>query len=120
MERQRIAFVEDRKIAIVAERVTSWRRIRAHAEWNVLTHGQRARVAEQRRDPLAHLVRGLVGERNRQHLARRRLALGQDVGDTISDHAGLAGAGAGENQNRAVGGEYRGALLRIQIVEIHR
>ncbi len=78
------------------------------------------RVAEQHGDPLAHLGCRLVGERNRHHLAGVRLALGQQVGDTVSDRAGLAGAGARENQNGAVAGEHRGALGRIQIVERNR
>ena len=85
----------------------------------MLTHGSASVVADQCRDTLAHLVGGLVGERHREQLARRRLALGQDVGDTIGQHASLARAGAGQDQDRAVGREHSGALFRIQIVEIH-
>ncbi|HLX36254.1 MAG TPA: hypothetical protein VKR29_00585 [Candidatus Binataceae bacterium] len=68
---------------------------------------------DQRRNSLAHLGRGLVGERDREDLARVGVALAEQVGDTICDRAGLAGAGPRENQNRAVGREHRGALLGI-------
>jgi hypothetical protein len=78
------------------------------------------RAAHQRRDPLAHLARGLVGERHRQRLLGNGLALGQEVGDTVREDAGLARAGAGQDQDRAVGCEHGGALRGIQVVEIHR
>ena len=85
----------------------------------MLTHGSADAVADQRRDALAHLARGLVGEGDREHLARIDVALAEQVGDTIGDRAGLARAGAGEDKNRTVGREHRGALFSIQNVEIH-
>ena len=116
---QRITFVENRKIAIVAERVTFLAQDSRARRMKRADPRQRRVVADQSRDPLAHLGGGLVGERDREHLERRRLALGQDVGDTVGQRAGLARARAGENENRAVGREHSGALFRIQFVEIH-
>ena len=116
---ERITFVENRKIAIVAERVAFLAQDSRAGRMKRADPRLRRVVADQRRDPLAHLAGGLVGERDRQHLEWRRLALGQDVGDTVGQHAGLARAGAGQDEDRAVGGEHRGALFRIQFVEIH-
>ena len=116
---QRIAFVEDREIAIVAERVTFLAQDSRARGMKGADPRQARVVADQRRDPLAHLVGGLVGEGDRQHLGGRRLALGQDVGDTVGQHAGLARARAGEDEDRAVGREHSGALFGIQIVELH-
>ena len=49
-----------------------------------------------------------------------RAALAQDVGDPRGQHAGLAGAGAGQHQNRAVQRLDRIALFGIEAVEILR
>ena len=48
----------------------SARRIRTHIEWNVDTHIARARGPTRCGDPLLHLAGGLVGEGDRQDLAR--------------------------------------------------
>ena len=76
------------------------------------------RAAQQVADALPHLLRGLVGERHRQHLARCRLALQQDMGEARRQHAGLAGAGAGQHQHGAVHGLHRFALLGVQAGEV--
>ena len=52
-------------------RGASRRSSRAHSEWNVESQMPLHVVAQQRLDALAHLARGLVGERDRQHLVRR-------------------------------------------------
>ena len=46
--------------------------------------------ADQQGDPVAHLARGLVGERDGQDLVGRRRPRGQQVGDPMGEHAGLA------------------------------
>jgi hypothetical protein len=68
-------------------------------------------------DALLHLGRRLVGEREGQDLAGTRLALGDEMGDAAGDDGGLAGAGAGDDQQRAriMGGGL--ALLVIEAVE---
>ena len=47
--------------------------MRAQAEWKVITHIARVRAADEQLDALAHLLRGLVGERDREDLVRARL-----------------------------------------------
>ena len=59
--------------------------------------------AEQRADALAHLLGGLVGEGDRQHLARAREAAADQVRDAVRDDAGLAGPRAREDQQGPVG-----------------
>ena len=74
-------------------------------------------VADQRRDPLAHLLRRLVGEGDREHLIGLGMPVADEVGDPVGDDARLAGARAGENQQRPVEMQRRFALFGIQLVE---
>jgi len=70
--------------------------------------------AEQERDALAHLLSGLVGERDGQDLAGPR-ALGVDQpGDPVGQHAGLARARAREDQQRPARVRDGLALGRVQ------
>ena len=69
---------------------------------------------------VAHLARRLVGEGDGQDLRRARRGRGEDMGDTRGQHAGLAGAGAGQHQHRAVERLDRLALLGIEPGEIGR
>ena len=64
---------------------------------------------------LAHLVGGLVGECHRQDLPRWHAATRDQVGDASRDDAGLAGPGAGQDQERAVAVLHRLSLRRIEI-----
>ena len=59
--------------------------------------------AEQRLDARAHLLRGLVGEGDRQDAIRRADVAADEVGDAVRDDARLARARAREDQERAVG-----------------
>ena len=70
--------------------------------------------AEQRLDPRAHFLGGLVRERDGQHFMRLCVAVADQVGDAAGDDARLAGAGAGEDQQRSVEVQDRFALLRVQ------
>ena len=83
--------------------------------WHAL-HG----LAEHLAEPQLHLARRLVGEGHRQDFVRPRPALAQDVGDARGQHAGLAGAGAGQHQHGAVQRLDRFALLGIEAGEILR
>ena len=60
-------------------------------------------LRHQLADPLLHFARGLVGEGDAEDVAGRDAALDQ-VRDAKGDDPGLAGAGAGQNQHRAVNG----------------
>ena len=72
------------------------------------------RAADQVADALAHLRRRLVGERDREDLPGTGLPGRQQVGDPVGEDAGLAGAGAGEDQERAAGVLDRFALRRVE------
>ena len=76
------------------------------------------RLADHGADPLLHLAGGLVGERHREDLARPRAAGGENVRDPRGQHAGLAGSGAGQHQQRPVQRLDRLPLLRVHGVEI--
>ena len=67
---------------------------------------------EQPLDALAHLARGLVRERDREHAPRRDIPLAHEVRDAVGDHAGLPGAGAGKDEQRAAR-NLHGATLRL-------
>ena len=76
------------------------------------------RPAEDGADPFAHLAGRLVGEGHGQHLAGEGPAGQQDMREAGGQHAGLAGAGAGQHQQRPVDGFDRGALLGVQAREV--
>ena len=87
--------------------------MRTHAEWNVDTHIVLHDRTDERADALAHLVGGLVGERDGQDL-RRRHALVDEVGDAVGEHPGLARPGAGHHQQRPVGVDDGVELVGVQ------
>ena len=61
-----------------------------------------ARLFEQLGDALLHFERGLVGEGQRGDVFRFIAAILDQMRDLLRDHAGLAGAGAGQHQTGAV------------------
>ena len=69
-------------------------------------------TADHRFEPFAHLARSLVGEGDGQQFGRKSAADGEDMGEPRRQHPGLAGARAGENQDRAVD-RFHGAPLRL-------
>ena len=75
-------------------------------------------LPEQPRDAQDHLARRLVGEGHRERLIRPHPPGHQQVGKARGQHPGLAGAGAGEHQERPVVRLDRGALRRVERVEI--
>jgi len=79
-------------------------------------HAARA-AAQQQLDALAHLLGRLVRERDREQLVRPRLAAVDQVGDPVGEHAGLATAGAGEDQQRAVNVRDGLALRWVEALE---
>ena len=90
------------------------------ARREVLQLAQRRRVERaglhprrpERAQPGTQLARGPRGERDRQQLAGRDGAGAHGVGDAVGDRAGLAGAGAGEDADRAAHGLGRLAAAR--------
>ena len=95
-----VGGVVDRELAGVAERVAVGAQD-AHARRVERRHPHRPDDgSDERPDALAHLGRGLVGERDGEDL-RRVDALVDEVGDAVREHAGLAGAGTGDDEQRA-------------------
>ena len=98
----RVGLVVDRELARVAEpRRLDPQHPRARGVEGQHPHAARP-AAEQQLDALAHLLRRLVGERDREQLVGPRLAAVDQVGDPVRQHARLAAAGAGEDQQRPV------------------
>ena len=58
-------------------------------------------VGDELVDALLHLGRGLVREREREDLFGAGAALGDQPGDAAGDDGGLAGPGAGHDEQRA-------------------
>ena len=77
-------------------------------------------VAYDLADAVLHLARRFVGEGDGENLAGPGAAGRQNVGDAHGQHAGLAGAGAGQHQHRAVERLDREPLFRIEPGEIRR
>ena len=57
--------------------------------------------ADEGGHPAAHLVRRLVGEGDGQNLEGRDVPLGDQPGDPVGEHPGLARPGAGDDEQRA-------------------
>ena len=74
--------------------------------------------AEQIFETLAHLPGRLVGEGDREDLVRLHAAGVDQVRDAVGEHARLAGARAGDDEERAFGRENRLALRGVQVCEI--
>jgi hypothetical protein len=75
-------------------------------------------AAEQPLDAGAHFLGRLVREGDREHLARPRVSLANEVSDAMDDDARLAGAGAGQDEQRTVHVEHGLALLGVQLGEM--
>ena len=66
----------------------------------------------------AHLPGGLVREGDREDLVRLHADRGDQMGHPVGEDAGLARAGAGDDQQRAFGVQHRVALGGVQVCEI--
>ncbi len=75
------------------------------------------RMAENPVDALRHLAGGLVGEGDGENGVGRDALFLNEPGDSAGDDAGLARAGAGKDEQRALGGFNSSALFGIQIGE---
>ena len=73
-----------------------------------------AALADEADDPLAQLRGGAVGERDREDPPRGDALDADEVGDPMGQDAGLARAGAGQDQERPFGGRDRARLLGVE------
>ena len=73
-----------------------------------------AALADEADDPLAQLRRGPVGEGHGQDPPWGDVLDADEVGDPVGQDAGLAGAGAGEDQQRAFRSRHGPCLLRVE------
>ena len=92
----------------------SRRRTRAQTAWNVPALDVAAGLADEGDDPLAQLAGGPVRERDREDLPRPDALHPDQVGDPVGEDAGLAAAGAGQDEERTVGGRDGARLLRVE------
>ncbi|CAM3267397.1 hypothetical protein SPAN111604_13990 [Sphingomonas antarctica] len=76
------------------------------------------RIADQAADALAHLPRRLVGEGDAEDFRRVCFPRVDEVREAGGQRGGLAGAGAGEDQDRAIRGEYGLTLRRVEAAQI--
>ena len=63
--------------------------------------------------PVAHLVGGLVGERDGQNGVGRHTLVADQVGNAVGEHPGLARPGPSHHQQGSVGVQHRLALGRV-------
>ncbi len=76
------------------------------------------RAADQAGDPVEHLARRLVGEGHGEDLRRPGATGDQLVGDAGGEHTRLAGACAGQHEQRAALVSHGKALFRVQPLEM--
>ena len=74
-------------------------------------------AADQAFEPLLHLAGGLVREGDGEDRTRRHAEVADQVRDPVREHAGLARACAGKDQQGAVAMRHGGALLEIEGIE---
>ena len=92
----------------------SARRTRAQSAWNVPADDIAAGLADEADDPLAELGGGAVREGHGQDPPRRDVLDADEVRDPVGEDPGLAGAGAGQDEERALGRRDGAGLLRVE------
>ena len=118
-ETLRIGLVVDAERARVAEPIAVGPQD-AHARRVERAHPHRpGDRPDQLGDAMAHLLGGLVGERDRQD-RRRWHALVDEMGDAMGEHPGLARTGTGDDQQRPAAVHDGVELVGIERIEIER
>ena len=113
-----IVVIVDGELAGIAQQVGVLAQ-HAHAHGVEGAHPHAAgTVGDERRQTLAHLGRSLVGKRDGKDLPRLNAQVAQHMGDAEGQDAGLARAGAGKDQQRALGGQNRLALGGIEAIDV--
>ncbi len=74
-------------------------------------------VTDQLVDAIPHLARGLVGEGHGEDVLGPDALFLDQVGNSMGQHARLAGAGSGDDKHRPFGCHNRALLVLIQSVE---
>ena len=92
----------------------SARRTRAAERMERAGHDVPPALADEADDPLAQLGGGPVREGDREDPPRGDVLDADQVGDPVGEHAGLARAGAGQDQQRAVGRGDGAGLLGVE------
>ena len=114
----RVVGVVDREVGVQPRQQRRLVAQDAHAGGVERRHPHRAGArADQLHHPLAHLRRGLVGERDGQHLPDADVAGGQQVGDPPGQHGRLARPRAGDDEQRRALMQHRLALLGVEPFE---
>ena len=116
-ERQLIGRVVDDEVAgqtdgggLAAEKARAQRMERRHPR----ARRAERRCGEERLDPSTHFFRCLVGEGDGKNFIGLGVAFRNQVGNPLGDDAGLARAGAGQNEQRPVDVQDGVALFGIQ------
>ena len=95
--------------------------MRPPIEWKVPSHGMPSTAWPSSWPSRSFISRAaLLVKVTDEDFVRPRAAVAEDVGDARGQHAGLAGAGAGQHQHRAVERLHRLALLGIEARQILR
>ena len=92
----------------------------AHGVERADPHAAHAAIGQHGGETLAHLGRGLVGERDGENLPGANTQVADHAGDTEREHARLARSSAGEHEQRALGGEDRLALCGVERVDVDK
>ena len=113
-----IVVIVDGELTGVAQQVSVLAQ-HAHAHGMEGAHPHAAGTAgDECRQTLAHLGRGLVGKRDGKDLPGLNAQVAEHMCDAEGQDAGLARAGAGEHQQRALGGQDSLALGGIKAVNV--
>src|SRR5208282_2697378 len=112
-----VAAIENREIRLQADHAAHLAQDLVGERMEGTARDLTAAVADQLLDPPQHLLRRAPGKGQQEYRAGRDSALDQP-GDPIDERARLAGAGAGDHQQRAFAMGYGGELLRIQDLRV--
>ena len=113
-----IVVIVDGELTGVAQQVSVLaQHAHAHSMEGAHPHATGA-AGNERRQTLTHLGRGLVGKRDGKDLPGLNAQVAEHMCDTEGQDAGLTRTGAGEHQQRTLGGEYRLALGGIKAVDV--
>ena len=115
-----IIVIVDGELAGIAQQVgVLAQHAHAHGVEGAHPHAAGA-VGDECGQTLAHLGSRLVGKRDGQDLPGLNAQVTEHVRDAEGQNAGLARAGAGKDQQRALGGQDRLALCGIKTIDVDK
>ena len=118
-DRSRVVLVEDREARAVPDQLDVGPQHPGRDGMEGADPHRRLGRAELLRQPGPHLPGRLVGEGQGEDPLRLGDARPDEIGDPHREHAGLAAAGAGEDQQRALLVDHRLALGRVEGEDVH-